>query len=456
MIAPLPNAFGVRFADLARWNPASFFAVRWHWSDEVIAPLSKALIRKTVPFARKEAETPPMATLHFDGSLVPRDLRGKKSPKGKLFRAQSGDVVYSKIDVRNGAIGIVPDVMPEIAVTSEFPVYRVHPEVALPGYVHLLFRTTAFRQQINSMISGASGRKRVEPSALEDLQVPLPPLATQRAILAQWHKARKAIAAAEAKAKEIDGEIERQFLASLGLQPPKRATAPKFFGATWSDFPRWSVSYNQAATAGMDITRGRFPVVDLGSILAVVQYGTSEKANTRGEGVPVLRINNIKHGKLDLKDLKHIPMSDKVLAGLKLQPGDILIIRTSGSRGLVGTCAVFHESEPYVYASYLIRLRTQADRADPDYVAHLINSVVGQQQVNAVSRQIMQNNINSKEIAGLQIPLPPLDIQRQIMRKVATEQQRIEQERVRAKTVSERIEEEMEAYLLGRKKVPTS
>jgi hypothetical protein len=41
------------------------------------------------------------------------------------------DIIYSKIDVRNGAIGIVPDEFPNITVTSEFPVYRIKNDVAV-------------------------------------------------------------------------------------------------------------------------------------------------------------------------------------------------------------------------------------------------------------------------------------------------------------------------------------
>lgn len=312
MMTALPNAFGVRFADLARWNPASFFAVQWQWPDEVIAPLSKALIRKTEAFTGKDEEAPPMATLHFDGSLVPRDLRGKKGTKGKLFRAQSGDVVYSKIDVRNGAIGIVPDVMPEIAVTSEFPVYRVHPEIALSEYVHLLFRTSAFRQQINSMISGASGRKRVEPSALEDLQVPLPPLATQWAILAQWHKARKAIAAAEERAKEIDGEIEAEVYRQLGVRVPgKNPVKKRVLGLSWSECVRWSVDSTWRIFNGLvGFEESRYPIAPMAESIDYTRNGFCIKPVAGPTQHKMLKLNSLTPEGLDTSASKFIRVSD--------------------------------------------------------------------------------------------------------------------------------------------------
>lgn len=98
---------------------------------------------------------------------------------------------------------------------------------------------------------------------------------------------------------------------------------------------------------------------------------------TAGNGTPVLRINNINKGVLDYTDLKHIELSASPLRGLTLVDGDILIIRTSGSRDLVGTCAVFHGEGEYVFASYLFRLRVVAGIADPDYVAYFLNSPWG-------------------------------------------------------------------------------
>lgn len=122
-------------------------------------------------------------SLHFTGELSYRDMSSKLEVKGKLFFAHANDVVYSKIDARNGAIGIVPELMPRVAFSSEYPIYEVDPAIALPQYVKLLFRMDSFRERINSLISGASGRKRVEPSTLESIEVPLPPLATQLAIV---------------------------------------------------------------------------------------------------------------------------------------------------------------------------------------------------------------------------------------------------------------------------------
>lgn len=450
-LANHPRAFAVWFKDLKLWGVNSFFKIGWQWLKEFIKPLCTALQRKQVEVDRQETplDQLQLITLHFDGSIEPRNLQGKSGFKGKLFAASPGDVIYSKIDVRNGAIGIIPDDMPLGAVSSEFPVYAVLPDVALPDYIKLVFRTKQFLQLINSMISGASGRKRVQPEQLEQIEIPLPPIAIQQAIVNRWQTAQAKLKAAEQRVEELKANIDAQFFKDLGLNPPVPTEHPKVFAVWWEDLLRWSVSYNQAAQSGEDITQGSYPVVELGSCLKVVQYGTSEKANSNNEGVAILRINNIKERKLDVSNLKHIKLPQKTQKGLLLEDGDILIIRTSGSRDLVGTCAVFHEEGNYVFASYLIRLRTDREKADADFVSWFINSSLGRQQVDAISRQIMQNNINSEEIQSLQIPLPPLDVQKAIVQRVEVGRKAIAREREAVDRKKQEIEAEIEALILG-------
>ncbi len=445
------RAFATWFRELARWSVRSFFDIDWQWPKAFIQPLGDALDKRVeiVDRMKHNFASLNLITLHFDGEMELRNMRGQNNFKGRLFFAHPGDVIYSKIDVRNGAISVVPEEMGTIVVSSEYPIYRVKPEKAMPEYVKLVFRTSFFRDAINSMISGASGRKRVKPAQIEQIEIPLPPLQVQSAIVSRWRKAQDATAKANERITRIERETAAQFLADLGLTLPKRAAPPKALAVHWEDFERWSVSYGQSAASMIDLSRGNYPVTGLSSILETVQYGTSEKANADGKGTPALRINNIKDGRIDTTDLKHIPLGKMSLNRLRLHDGDILIIRTSGSRDLVGTCAVFHEQGNFVFASYLIRLRPSLERADSDFVASYVNSPVGRQQVDSLSRLIMQNNINSQEIRSLRLPLPPLDVQQAIVERVEVGRAEIAKERETVNRLQHKTRAEIEEMILG-------
>lgn len=448
-----PKAFAIWFKDLNRWDPPSFHNISWHWPKDVMSPIGSVLELRKEKVDRSQfafTDLQPI-TIHFDGSIDPRKVDGNKEYTMDLFFARPGDIVVAKIDLKNGAVGIIPEHLKKVVVTGHFAVYKPDTTRLVPEYLHRIIQTSFFKAYLWRNKVGAEGRKEVKLDFFNSIEIPLPPVSIQQAIIERWKKAQREISSARERVGRHRAQIDAYFFKELALKSPIKKEQPKAFAVRWEDFHRWSVSYNQAAQRSTDITTGKFPVVQLGSVLDLVQYGTSEKANARQEGTPTLRINNIKDGALDLSDLKHIELPQEALQNLLLQDGDILIIRTSGSRDLVGTCAVFHADGDYIFASYLIRLRVVKSKADPDFIAWFLNSALGRQQIDAVSRQIMMNNINGEELRSLQIPLPPLDVQRSIVHQVMSVKAEIIRERVAAEHMSHEAEADMEALILGTK-----
>ncbi len=250
MTAPATGrAFAVLFRDFHRWSVKSFFTIRWNWPASAIKPLSRALERKIVAVDGKRGIPSDLilVSLHFDGEMEPRDADATAF-KGKLFLCEAGDVLYSKIDVRNGAIGVVPPSIPRAAVSSEYPVYGVRPDVALPQYVKLLFRTTAFRRQINSLISGASGRKRVQPSDLEEIEAPLPNLSVQRFIVDYWQEAQRGVDTARDSLSEPVRSLNGRLTEVYRNTCTRDMIHSRFFVLDFKDLAAWDVKSGRAAS----------------------------------------------------------------------------------------------------------------------------------------------------------------------------------------------------------------
>jgi type I restriction enzyme S subunit len=144
-------------------------------------------------------------------------------------------------------------------------------------------------------------------------------------------------------------------------------------------------------------------------------YGTSEKTTDDDSGTPVLGMANIQNGRLDLRRVKYLHLQDNDRAKLLLRKGDILVNRTNSAE-LVGKSAVFDLDGQYAFASYLIRLRLDASRADPRLVAAYINSPIGRAYMFNEKKQMTgQANVNATKLKALPINLPPLDEQRRIV-----------------------------------------
>lgn len=150
-------------------------------------------------------------------------------------------------------------------------------------------------------------------------------------------------------------------------------------------------------------------------------YGTSVKCSYENEGPPVLRIPNVVRGELLIDDLKFAPPSATLREEEAVQPHDLLLIRTNGSKDLIGRAAVVRQqlSTATFFASYLIRFRLLGDMTLLRWVAtawasHFVRRWM---DVNAAS-SAGQHNISMGKISGLALPLPPLAEQEFIVAEV--------------------------------------
>jgi len=167
-------------------------------------------------------------------------------------------------------------------------------------------------------------------------------------------------------------------------------------------------------------TDSRWNSSTVGNVVESVKYGTAVKCRYETKGTPVLRIPNIKDGAVSQQDLKFAKLEKRELAALRLEAGDVLIIRSNGSLSLVGCAALVSNADVgFAYAGYLIRLRPRCEKVDPAFLTHIINSPIIRPQIDLAAHSTSGvNNINSEELRNLRFQLPPIGEQREIVRRL--------------------------------------
>jgi type I restriction enzyme S subunit len=442
------RAYVLKWPDLWRWDLKSARAAAFRAAHPCFRPLGEFIEECTeiVHPSKEPCHNWPVFGVSNRGGVALSHLQPGESFNSAYKRVKKDWFFHNPTRANVGSLGRVPEVPIDAITSPEYQVWRIKKDL-LPEFVEILIRLRFFLDLVDCHRVGAV-KERLFVQNLCEIPIPVLSERAQRMVVRRWREAQRKIEAAQRRIQERKAAIDARFVADLGLRPPNAAITQKALAVWWGDFLRWGVRFNQLRQAGADITQGKYPVVSLDTVLEMVQYGTSEKANSNGEGVPVLRIANIKEKEIDLSELKHISLPKKILQGLLLQDGDVLIIRTSGSRDLVGTCAVFRGGADFVFASYLIRLRFDPARIEPEFASWFLNSPLGRQQVDAVSRQIMQNNINSEELRHLQIPLPSPAVQKTIMERVAAGRAEIAREREAVEELTKEINADLEAQIL--------
>lgn len=160
--------------------------------------------------------------------------------------------------------------------------------------------------------------------------------------------------------------------------------------------------------------------VNFASVINDLRYGTAQKCDYDGGDTGVLRIPNIGEKGITLSDLKSSNFSASEIEKLALQKGDVVLIRSNGSVELVGKSAVVGaREEGLLFAGYLIRVRLNNEKANPDYVNFWLKSPEVRRSIELTARSTSGvNNINSEEIRSLTFTMPPLDEQTEIVRRV--------------------------------------
>jgi type I restriction enzyme S subunit len=195
--------------------------------------------------------------------------------------------------------------------------------------------------------------------------------------------------------------------------------------------------------------------VTLGQLAIESGYGTSTKCDYAGGGPPVVRIPNIVGGRIDLSDQKRAIDPEVRLAGLMLAEGDLLIVRTNGSRDLIGRSAVVQPGITAAFASYLIRFRLDRTRARPDWVRLMLETQRSRRILEGMAASSAgQYNLGLTKLNVIEIPCPSLEEQDRVLAQasdfewaIGSAQSAIAKARLRSGVLQQAL---LEAAFIGR------
>jgi type I restriction enzyme S subunit len=138
---------------------------------------------------------------------------------------------------------------------------------------------------------------------------------------------------------------------------------------------------------------------------------------TDGGGFPVLRLNCLANGVVDLTKFKTGNWTEDEASKYVVKPGDFLIARGNGTLSLVGRGGLVAEHDhPVAYPDTLIRVRLRPDVILPRLFALFWNSPPMRRQLEPQARTTSGlYKVNQSILANCIIPIPPHDEQEELL-----------------------------------------
>lgn len=353
--------------------------------------------------------------LYGRGITLRQEIEGDKIGTAILYRTEPNDFVFSKIDARNGAWGFVPEELSGGLVSSDFPILQLIDTLADRDFIALSLSRPNTWEPLRDIAVGTTNRRRIQVQQLLRITIPLPPLPEQRAIA---HVLRAVQRAKEATERVIQAtrELKKSLMRHLftyGPVPIEEAERVPLKETEIGSVPEhWEITV-------------------LGKVIIQAQYGLSLRGSIHHGKYPILRMNNLQNGTVNICDLQYVDLDEELLSRFKLNKGDLLFNRTN-SHELVGKTALFNLSGTYVFASYLIRIVPDASILDSGFLNYYLNNESTQARLKLLaSRGVSQSNISATKLKTFQIPLPPLPEQHEIVRILQAVDKKLQAEEAR-------------------------
>ena len=225
-------------------------------------------------------------------------------------------------------------------------------------------------------VNRGMGNPKLMSNVMEKIKVPVPPLEVQEEIVRILDDYTKSV-------EELKEKLNKELIARKKQYSWYRDYLLKF--------------------------ENKVEIVKLGSIVEVYD-GTHQTPDYKTSGIPFVSVENID----SIYSTEKYVSEEDFEKNYKIKPriDDVFMTRI----GTVGKCAVVTKNIPLAYYVSLALLRPNKNKIDARYLKYIIESGVGRKELNKrILFTAVPIKINKGDIDKIEIPLPPLEVQKRIV-----------------------------------------
>lgn len=434
-----------------------------------------ALIDPPCNFEKKgEVSFIPMDAIDATNGVITYQGTKKTEDTKGYTRFQEGDLLWAKITpcMQNGKSAIARNLINGFGCGStEFFVIRPkNMDVVCVEYLFFLLRDERILRSAMNYFGGSAGQQRVSPIFLKNFNVPLPCLDVQMDVVRLFMKASTEKRLKEQQAETLLQSIDEYLLSELRINrvTDTRTENGRFFYTSHKEVTGKRldpVAYSkQTQNIKQAIVNGKYSCSTLKSLItheAAGDWGVDVIDNYDSQTYSkclVLRSTefNLHHNiVIDNTKAKYRLISNKKLDYIDLQPNDLIIEKSGGSENQpVGRVAIItkdlFECDRLCYSNFVQKIRLDKNQVIPTYACFFLRLVHNMKLTETMQSQTNGiRNLIMSEYYAQQIPLPPLEKQKEIITHIGTLCNRAKQLQQEATDIMTNAKQQIEQIILG-------
>ena len=331
----------------------------------------------------------------------------------RVFRA--GQVLFSRLRPYLNKVALAKS-----GGVCSTEIYAIQARALRPEYLAAFLRSDIVLSQTEYMMTGAT-LPRLQLADVKDLLIPILSEREQNRIIRVIEAARAKKEKAARQARELLAQADDFLLSELGVEMPAADRGAKVFYRRFDELSgnRLDPFYYRDEFLRLEekAASSPFPKARLGEMLSDIRYGASVGNNYADEGIPILRISDLKPNEISADEIVYLPEIDrKRLGGCFVRAGDFLVSR-SGTIGVVAR--IRDDYDGFAFGSFMIKfsLRDGAP-VNPSYLSFFLNSPLGAKFFERNRVGAVQGNITIPIIRNTLLILPPLAAQTKIAARI--------------------------------------
>lgn len=359
------------------------------------------------PFLLTENISPEFYILQFEGKRFIKKDDALKIPQNKL---KIGDVIMTRTGANYGDASFYTGSPENLFASAHILIIR--PKDIKGEYLATYLNSNIGRKLVKRGIYGSS-QPEISPEYLKNLQIPLLSDKFQLEIVDLIKRANGQYTDSEI----LYSKAEDLLLEELGLKN-FQVEEDLSFVVNLSDVKsanRIDAEYFQPKYQKL------MSIVELKSAKKLEEFVkdystgfTFKSENYQEDGIPLIRINNIKKGFIDLSDIAYLSDRGYSLSPKDTtKPGDIVLSMS----GTIGMSAVIPVDVPKCSVNQRI-LRFTPKSIETDFLVLVLNSIIGSYQLERIGTGGVQTNISYRDIKNILIPILPKPTQQKIAEMV--------------------------------------